>query len=57
MPAKMSSDEKKWRTEDDLRTLANAEEIKADKTRMAACRAMAKEKMAQMQAATGTVTK
>lgn len=40
--------DKKWQAESDLRTLADAEEIKADKGRMAACREMAKEKMMVM---------
>ncbi len=37
----------------DLRTLAQAEEIKMDKGRMAACQKLAKERMTQMQAAMG----
>jgi len=36
----------KWRTEDDLRCLQQAAEIRKDKKRMAAARALAKEKLA-----------
>ena len=35
----------KWRCEADLHTLMEAEKIKADPKRFAACKAMAKEKM------------
>lgn len=38
----------KWKVEDDLRTLINADEIKKDKKRMEACKELAKEKMAGM---------
>ena len=34
----MSSDEKKWQARDDLYTLQRAEEIKADKSRVAAAK-------------------
>lgn len=43
-----SPEDKKWQTEDDLRTLARAEEIKKDPKRMAAVKDLAKEKMAEM---------
>jgi hypothetical protein len=35
-PIKMSKEEMRWRTEDDMRTLQRANEIQQDKTRMAA---------------------
>lgn len=40
--------EEKWRTEDDLRTLCAAEEIKKDPARMKKCKEMAKMKMNEM---------
>lgn len=46
----MSAEEKKWQIEDDLRTLTRAEEIRRDKSRMDACKALAKERMEEMQA-------
>lgn len=39
---KMDADEKKWRAEEDLRTLMRAEEIKRDRSRMSVVKAMAK---------------
>lgn len=42
MAHKMDSDEKKWRAEEDLRTLMRAEEIKRDRSRMSVVKAMAK---------------
>lgn len=36
-----------WQTEDDLRTLMRAKEIEKDPKRLAAARALAKEKMMQ----------
>lgn len=41
--------DKKWEVERDLRTLADAAEINKDPKRLAAVRAMAKEKMADLQ--------
>jgi len=41
--------DKEWRAEDDMRTLARAEEIKRDPKRLAAARAKAKAALAQMQ--------
>lgn len=38
--------DEKWRAEDDLRTLARAEEIKSDKKRYAAAKEMARAQMA-----------
>lgn len=48
-------DEAKYRAEDDMRTLARAQEIMGDAKRLAAAKKMAKEKLAEMQAVT-TVT-
>lgn len=50
---KMSAQEKKWRTEDDLRILAQAEEIQKDPERMKACRALAKQRMTEMEKLAG----
>lgn len=44
-----SPDEARWRAEDDMRTLARAEEVKADPKRLAAAKKMAKTKLAEMQ--------
>jgi hypothetical protein len=41
----MRAQEKKWRTESDLDSLVRAEEVKKDKERLAAARALAKEKL------------
>ena len=41
-------DEKRWRTESDMRTLIDAEAIKNDSKRMASVQAMAKEKMLEV---------
>lgn len=38
--------DEKWRAEDDLRTLARAEEIKTDKKRYAAAKELARAQMA-----------
>lgn len=46
----MSHDESKWRAEEDMRTLARAEEVKNDPKRLAAAKAMAREKLAELQA-------
>ncbi len=47
-PAVMSDDDKKWQAERDMRTLADAIEINKDPKRLAAARALAKEKMADL---------
>lgn len=39
-----------WQTEDDLRTLCRAEEIKKDSKRMSKCKALAKKKMMEVAA-------
>ena len=41
--------DKKWQTEDDLRVLTHATEIRKDSKRMAAVRALAKEKVLALQ--------
>ena len=41
-PVKMSADEKKWRADNDARTLAEAEVIQKDKARLKAAKAAAK---------------
>ncbi len=40
--------EKKWRAEDDMRTMQQAEEIRKDKERMKNMKQMAKQKMAEL---------
>lgn len=47
-------DDAKWRAEDDMRTLARAEEVKRDPKRLAAAKAMAREKLAELQAVAGS---
>ena len=46
-------DDAKWRAESDMRTLAQAQEIKADPKRLAAAKKCAEEKLAEMQAMAG----
>lgn len=46
-------DDAKWRAEDDMRTLARAQEIKSDPKRLAAAKKCAEEKLAEMQAVAG----
>ncbi len=60
MPKKKSAnavignyDEAKWRAEEDMRTLARAQEIKADPQRLKAAKKCAEEKLAEMQAVAG----
>lgn len=43
-----------WVAEDDMRTLARAEEIRKDPKRLAAAKAMAKKKLAEIQAVADT---
>jgi hypothetical protein len=50
-------DDAKWRAEDDMRTLARAEEVKADPKRLAAAKKMAKEKLAELQSIAGLTAK
>ena len=47
-PYEETEEGKKWRAENDMRTLVDAEEIKKDKKRYNAALACAKEKMAAM---------
>ena len=49
----MDKDEMKWHTEDDLRTLVAAEEIKADSARLKKAMALRKKKMAAIKAVGG----
>lgn len=44
-PVPVSKEEDRWQTEDDLRTLTRAEEIKADKKRLAKVSSLAKEQV------------
>lgn len=48
--SELVSIDEKWRTEADVRTLAEAAAIKADAKRLARARAMAKEKLMEMAA-------
>lgn len=41
-------EEKRWQAQDDLRTLQRAQEIQADKRRMAACKTEARTQMATL---------
>lgn len=45
-----SGDHGKWQAEDDMRTLARAEEIRKDSKRFKAAVAMAKEKVKELEA-------
>lgn len=45
-----SGDNDKWQAEDDMRTLARAEEIRKDPKRFKAAVAMAKEKVKELEA-------
>lgn len=49
-PVADADSDKKWQTEDDLRTLQRAAEINKDAKRMAACKALAKEKLGELKA-------
>ena len=50
----MHPDDSKWRAEDDMRTLARAEEVRNDPKRLAAAKKMAREKLAELQTIAGT---
>ena len=43
-------DDSRYRAEDDMRCLARAEEVRNDPKRLAAAKAMAREKLAELQA-------
>lgn len=45
----ISGDEAKWRAEEDMRTLTRAKEIEADRSRMAAAKRVATQKIKEMQ--------
>ncbi|WP_160171134.1 hypothetical protein [Pseudomonas syringae] len=45
----ITAEDKKWEVERDLRSLAEAAEINKDPKRLAAAKALAKEKMADLQ--------
>ena len=45
---RLTAEDKKFRTEDDLRTLRRAEEIKKDKSRVADARKLAKQEVAAL---------
>ncbi len=45
-----ASEEGKWQAEDDMRTLARAEEIRRDPKRLKAAQAIAKEKIKELEA-------
>lgn len=53
MKATEISSDKDWQAEDDMRTLARAEEIRKDPARLKAALAKAKEKMAELAALPG----
>jgi len=42
-------DESKWRAEEDMRTLTRAKEIESDRSRMAAAKRVAEQKIKEMQ--------
>lgn len=48
--SKMDEEERKWRAEDDARTLIRAEEVKADKGRLKAALKILKEQQSQNKA-------
>ncbi len=54
---KLSADEKKWRAQDDARTLAEAEAIKADEERLKAAQAAAKSMADEAQVKARAMTK
>jgi len=52
----MSASDKRWRAESDLRTLRDAEEVKADSSRMHAAKAEAKKQMQALSKVSGAAT-
>ncbi|HEX4843193.1 MAG TPA: hypothetical protein VFV57_05940 [Limnobacter sp.] len=52
-----ADEDKKWRAECDMRTLMEAETIKADPKRLKAAQAMAKEKMMEAAKVAGSESK
>lgn len=55
--ASVSADELRWRTEEDLRTIARAKEIQRDPVRMKAVRVLAKQQLKDAQATADHLTK
>lgn len=53
-PPSMSKDEKKWRSEDDLRTLTSAHEIQHDKPRLRGAHGIARKQMTSLRRITGS---
>ena len=53
MPPRMTAEQKQWRAQSDLRTLTEAAQIQADKTRMAAVTSHAKEQVKTLTKVTG----
>jgi len=51
--ALMAKSEAEWRTEDDMRTLARAAEIRADPKRLKAAQDLAKKKLLELAAVAG----
>jgi hypothetical protein len=45
--------ERRWRAEEDLRTLQRAREIEKDRSRVSACKSLAREQIAGLQKVTG----
>lgn len=50
----ISSDEKRWRAEEDLRMLRRVEELKGDPARMREAQKLAQKELASLQRVTGT---
>lgn len=50
IPTSIGFDDGKWRAEEDMRTLARAKEIEADRARMVAAQKVAAQKIKEMQA-------
>lgn len=57
MAARISAEERKWRTQGDLDTLKRAGEIQADKARMAAVRKAATEEANRLKNLAGTTAR
>lgn len=48
-PVSIMMDDTKWRAEEDMRTLTRAKEIEGDRSRMAAAKRVAEQKIKEMQ--------
>lgn len=55
MKAKMTADDKKWETEEDLRALKRVEEIRADKSRLNAARKMVNKEEKALKTLSGVI--